>query len=653
MNPVLKLLKETFVPIPPIVHDQAADEYCLNVQAETFRHEKKTTNGDDHIITASSAGILEYADCFDNEDFTNEDLEFSNKNNKDGQNLDIDLEKTTAEPLYLSEDSDISTKNTDLNSVTIKYLQYEQGHTHRKLKRRQIELIAIGGTIGVSLFVNIGTALKTGGCLSLLLGFSIWCLPILEITCCCAEMVCYLPIKGAPFCIFAERFVDEAFGVMASWNFWVLECALIPFELTLFNTLIHFWTDGYSAAIPLACELVAYFFINVAAVRFYGEAEFWLCIGKVLLAIGLMFFTFITMVGGNPEHHAFGFTNWKSTPVMLEYYHLGSLGKFQGFLACLINASYMIAGPEYLSMAAGECINPRKVLPNAFKGVFFRLTTFFIGGALCVGILCNARDPLLLNAIADGRPGAGSSPYTIAMYNMGIKVLPHILNAMLLTSCFSAGNSYTFCSSRTLYGLSIQGRAPKVFSYCNKQGVPIFAVLLSLCWGCLGFLQLNENANTVLNWIINLITASQLINYCVILFTYLHFRRAVLKQGIDRSKFTFKSWFQPWACIITLVVVFIMVWLQGYTVFLPGNWDRDTFLFSYMMCFVDIFIFIVWKLIKRTKYKSDPLTVDLVTGLEEIEVHERMLEKQRLVYKKKNRVNRWFEQIYQFLFGKD
>lgn len=666
MNPLLRLARDTFVPVPPA--DIPSDDYCLNAQAETYTCKE---DGGDGVIHDNS-GFVEYDDCFDNEHFTNDDLDVpkndielnngvgSSRINKKRQNIaPTTIDNKAVGEIDVDGDGDVifSDREKDNNSSTLvdsdRYLKYEQGRTHRKLRRRQIELIAIGGTIGVSLFVNIGTSLKSGGCLSLLLGFTIWCVPILEITCCCAEMVCYLPIKGAPFCIFAERFVDEAFGVMASWNFWVLECALIPFELTLFNTLIHYWTADYSPAIPLAVELAAYFLINVAAVRFYGEAEFWLCIGKVLLAIGLMIFTFVTMVGGNPQHQAFGFTNWKHTPVMLEYYNDGALGRFQGFLACLISASYMIAGPEYLSMAAGETMNPRKVLPSAFKGVFFRLTTFFIGGALCVGILCNARDPLLLNAISSGLPGAGASPYTIAMHNMKIKVLPHILNAMLLTSCFSAGNSYTFCSSRTLYGLSMQGRAPKIFSYCNKQGVPIFAVLISLAWGGLGFLQLNENANTVLNWIINLITASQLINYCVILFTYLHFRRAVIKQGLNREAFSFKAWFQPWACIITLALVFTMVWLQGYTVFLPGNWSVDTFLFSYLMCFVDIFIYIAWKVIKRTKYRSDPAMVDLVTGLEEVEYHEMVLEKKRLVYKKVGRLHRWMEQISKFLLGKN
>lgn len=506
-------------------------------------------------------------------------------------------------------------------------------HLSRRLSRRQIELIAIGGTIGVALYVNIGTSLMNGGALSLLLGFGLWTIPMVEITSCCAEMVCYLPLPGAPFCIFADRFVDEALGVMSSWNFWVLQCAMIPFELTLFNSLIHYWADNYSPAICFSTQLVAYLVINVAAVRWYGEAEFWLCMGKVVLAVMLMVFTFVVMLGGNPVHDRFGFRNWVSgydTAPMLEYISTGPLGRFQGFLACLIAAAYMMAGPEYLSMAAGETRDPRRVLPPAFKSVFLRLLVFFIGGTLCVGILCNARDPLLLNAISSGKPGAGASPYTIAMYNLHIGVFPHVVNALLVTSAFSAGNSYTFCSSRTLYGMAVQHRAPGVFRRCNRQGVPILAVLVSLAWGALAFLQLSESASTVLNWIINLITASQLMNYCIILFTYLHFRRAVRAQSLDRAKFGFKAIWQPYACIFTLCIVLCMVGVQGYTVFLPGGdwWSVQTFLFSYLMCFIDAAIFIGWKLVRRTRYHRDPRQVDLVSGLDEIERHEQLLKEE-------------------------
>lgn len=183
-----------------------------------------------------------------------------------------------------------------------------------------------------------------------------------------------------------------------------------------------------------------------------------------------------------------------------EYVEEGNLGRFLGFLACLIQASFTIAGPDYVSMTAGEAENPRKVLPKAFNSVFYRLTAFFVLGSLCVGIVVPYNDPSLIKAISDARPGAGSSPYVIAMQRMKIQVLPHIVNALVLSAIYSAGNSYVYCASRTLYGLALEGKMPFCLTRCTKGGVPIFCVGITLAISALAFLQLSNDAAVVLSW---------------------------------------------------------------------------------------------------------------------------------------------------------
>ncbi|KAG7887188.1 hypothetical protein KL936_004709 [Ogataea polymorpha] len=559
----------------------------------------------------------------------------------------VEIARSTSAPIHgQPAEDEKQIVNFDLQTdISSEVDIYDVGHTHRSLKNRHIQLIGIGGTIGVGLFVNLSTQLHKSGPLALFLGCVVWSLPILAVTAACAEMVCYLPIPS-PFIRLSERCVDEALSFMTGWNFWVLECALIPFELTLFNTLIHFWRNDYSPGIPIAIQLLLYFLINISAVKYYGETEFWLSIGKVILALGLMMFTFVTMVGGNPLHDVYGFRNWQ--PPIAEYIHTGDLGRFQSFLGALITFSYLIAGPEYVSMSAGEVVNPRKILPSAFKQVAYRLTIFFVGGSLAMGTVCPWNDPNLVAAIEQGTAGAGASAYIIAMNNLKVRVLPHIVNVLLLTAAFSAGNSYTYCSSRSLYGMSLEGKAPRFFSYCNKAGVPIYAVCLSLCWGLLAFLQLGENSATVLSWIVNLVTASQMINFLSILVTYLHFRRAVSKQGIDRDAFPFKAWWQPYISIAAFIAIFCMVWVQGYEVFLPGNWSVETFLFCYLMIFVDAGLYLFWKIFKRTRYVN-PLDADLVSGLEEVEAHERHLARMVEIHGKP--VKHWYNRIVDFLFG--
>ncbi|KAH8665947.1 general amino acid permease AGP2 [Tricladium varicosporioides] len=416
-----------------------------------------------------------------------------------------------------------------------------------------------------------------------------------------AEMVTYLPISS-PFIRFAGRYVDEAFGVAAGYNFFIFEAALVPFEIVACNVIIHYWSDVVPAGGIIAIVIVLYGIINVFAVKWYGESEFWLAMGKVLLIVGLIIFTFITMVGGNPLHDRFGFRYWNTPGAFTELYKTGNLGRFLGFLQCLIQASFTIAGPDYVSMAAGEAENPRKVMPKAFNGVFYRLTAFFILGSLAVGILVPFDDAELKAAFKSGLPGAAASPYVVAMNRLKIRILPDIVNSMVLASAFSAGNSYVYCASRSLFGLALEGKAPKILTRCTKSGVPIYCVAVVLAIALLSFLQVSNNAAVVLNWFVSLVTASQLINFSVMAFTFICWKRACDVQGLDRTKLPHTSFWQPFSAYYALTGCFIMTFVGGYTVFLEGQWDIPTFLFSYLMVFIFPVIFVGWKVLKRTKW---------------------------------------------------
>ncbi|QPG73185.1 hypothetical protein FOA43_000491 [Brettanomyces nanus] len=511
---------------------------------------------------------------------------------------------------------------SNAEEVTKEYREYEQGRTHRLLSNRQLQLIALSGTLGVGMFVNTSKTLSKCGPLSLLLGCIFWAIPVLIVNISCGEMVVYMPIPS-PFISIGQRCIDDAFGFMAGWNFWVLQGSLVPFEMTLFNSLIHYWRDDFSAAIPFTIIIILYFLINLSTVRCYAEVEFYLGICKILLAIAMILFVFFTMLGLNPMHDRYGFRYW-STP-MVEYIGTGANGRFQGFLDSVITYSFLMAGPEYISMCASEIKNPRAVLPNAYKSVFYRIAIFFFGCAIATGTCVEYDNPTLLAAIENGSPGAGSCAFTVAMKNLQISVLPDIVNVVLLLTSFSGGNDFTYCASRSLYGMAVDGKAPRIFAYCNKNGVPIYAVLASLVWACLSYLQLGEGASVVLDWIINLVTASQMLNYLIILATYIQFRKCVNAQGISRDEFKFQGWYQPYLAWFGLFLVTCMLGAQGYYVFLPESWDVSSFLFSYIMIFVDIFLFLVWKVIKRTKFVR-PENADLVTGMDEVEAHEKYLE---------------------------
>ncbi|KAL8859432.1 MAG: hypothetical protein Q9178_004110 [Gyalolechia marmorata] len=500
-------------------------------------------------------------------------------------------------------------------------LKLGSDNTHRRLKSRHIQLIGIGGTIGTALFVQIGQSLIQGGPGSLFIAFTVWCTFILAVTICAAEMVTYLPISS-PFIRFAGRFVDEAFGVAAGYNFFVLEAMLVPFEVVACNLIIHYWSDIVPAGGIIAIILLLYGMINVFAVKWYGESEFWLALGKVILAVGLILYTFITMVGGNPLNDKYGFRFWDDPGSFGAVYSTGSLGRFCGFLACLVQASFTVAGPDYISMAAGEVENPRTVMPRAYNKAFGRLMAFFVLGSLCVGIVVPYNSEQLIAGFEDGAPGAAASPYVISMIRLRIKVLPDIVNALVLSAAFSAGNSYVYCASRSLFGLALEGRAPRVLTKCTKDGVPIYCVLFVLVISLVSFLQVSSGTAKVLRWFVSVITASQLINFSVIAFTYTRFKKACDAQGKSRDSLPYKGIWQPYIAYYALAGCLVMTLVNGFPVFIEGNWSITTFFFSYTMVGVFPLLYFGWKLLKRTIFIK-PQDVDLQKDVAEIDEYTR------------------------------
>lgn len=131
----------------------------------------------------------------------------------------------------------------------------------------------------------------------------------------------------------------------------------MPFEITVCNLVIRYWTTAIPTWAVCLIFLALYAALNYIRVSGYGEAEFWMSIGKVILIVGLILYTFIVMVGGNPKHDAFGFRYWKNPGAFTTKYREGDLGRFLGFLYCLFQAAFVVAGPEYVSMTAGEVRN--------------------------------------------------------------------------------------------------------------------------------------------------------------------------------------------------------------------------------------------------------------------------------------------------------
>ena len=368
---------------------------------------------------------------------------------------------------------------------------------------------------GTALFVSIGQGLAKGGPGSLFIAYTLQSGVIALVNNSIAEMTTAFPVSGG-FVRLAGHWVDDAWGFMAGWNFFLYEALLIPFEITALCTVLSFWRDDIPYGAVIAVAIVLYAIINILAVKLYGEAEFWLSGGKVILIFLLFSFVFITMVGGNPQNDAYGFRYWNNPGSFATYLSTGNTGRFEGFLAALWSACFTVVGPEYISMVSAEAKRPRIYIKAAFKTVYWRFGIFFIMGSLMVGIACAYNDPKLVSVVFGTGSGGGTataSPYVIAMQNLGVSGLPNLVNALLVTSIFSAGNTYTYCATRSLYGLAIEGRAPAFLRKCTGSGVPIYCFFVVMVFPCLSFLQLGNSGSIVLGWFTSLITAGGVIDY--------------------------------------------------------------------------------------------------------------------------------------------
>jgi amino acid transporter len=229
------------------------------------------------------------------------------------------------------------------------------------------------------------------------------------------------------------------------------------------------------------------------------------------------------------------------------------------------------------------------------------------------------------------------------MVKFGIKGLPSLVNALILTSVISCGNNVVYSSIRTLHGLAVDGKAPAVFAKCNSLGIPVYATIASLAFCFLSFLQLGNTSATVLNWLVGICTASYLINYFATIVTYLHFYAALKRQGIDRNTLPYRGFFQPYAAYYAAVMTFVITLILGYTVFIHGNWDVTTFCTSYLMVGFFIVAFVFWKVVKRTQYvRLGEADLQLGDTKAQIDLYEAMYEPRKRG-KISGWLNSWFE----------
>ena len=286
----------------------------------------------------------------------------------------------------------------------------------------------------------------------------------------------------------------------------------------------------------------------------------------------------------------------------------------------------MLTIVEYIAMVAAETKTPRRILPACYKSFPFRILFFFCGAALAMSICVPYNDPTLnaiLNGDVSGSGTSAASPYVLAMQRLHISGLPHFVNAIVITSVFSAGNGYCFSSSRVLYSMALAGRAPKFLAKTIGSGVPIYSVMVCLSFCLLALLNVSNSSAKVMGYFIDLVTTNQLLCYMTTCIAYVYFHASMKRQGKSRDALPYKGFGQPYTAYFCIFFCFLMILLLGFNIFFPGQWSVMWFFLDYTFLFVFPIALVVWKIVKRTKYH--PLgTADLRLGgaVQEIDDYE-------------------------------
>ncbi|MDR7316133.1 amino acid permease [Brevibacillus nitrificans] len=459
----------------------------------------------------------------------------------------------------------------------------------RGLKARHLTMIAIGGSIGTGLFLASGGSIHTagpGGALAAYIAISIMVYFLMTSL---GEMAAFMPVSGS-FSTYATRFVDPSLGFALGWNYWYNWAITIAVELSAAALIMKYWLPDVPSIIWSALFLVLMFVINALSVKSFGESEYWFALIKVITVIVFIVIG-VLMIFGIMGGQAVGFTNFTKGEAPFN-------GGFMAILGVFMIAGFSFQGTELVGVAAGESENPARSIPKAIRQIFWRILLFYILAILIIGLLVPYDNP---NLISGDITDIAISPFTIVFEKAGFAFAASVMNAVILTSVLSAGNSGMYASTRMLWVLAKEGKAPKWFAKVTRSGVPINSLIVTALVGALAFLSSLFGDGAVYVWLLNASGMSGFIAWLGIAVSHYRFRKALLAQGRDLSELPYRAKWFPFGPIFAFIICCVVIIGQNYTAFTGEAVDWNGALVSYIGLPLFLVVWLVYKFNKKTK----------------------------------------------------
>lgn len=417
----------------------------------------------------------------------------------------------------------------------------------RSMSAGQMEMISLGGAIGVGLFMGSSSTIKWTGP-SVLLAYMFVGLILYIVMRALGEMLYVNPGTGS-FADYATEYVHPLAGYLAEWAN-VFEYIVVGMsEVVAATEYLKYWWPNismlWSGIIIIAFLLLA----NLASARAYASLEFWFAMIKVVTIIMMIILGFLVIFfglghGGKP----IGFSNLWS--------HGGFFtGGIKGFFfsMSIIVGSY--EGIELLGISAGEVKNPKEAVVKSVKSVLLRILIFYVGAIF-----------VIVTIYPWNKLDAIGSPFVTTFAKVGITAAASIINFVVLTAALSGANSGIYSSSRMLFKLAHDGDAPKVFGHISKRIVPSRAIMGISGGIFIGFIlnviaaRFNKSAQDLFVVVFSSSVLPGMIPWFVILLAELKFRRhnpdLLKKHPFKLPLYPFSNYF---ALVMLVVIVIFMV----------------------------------------------------------------------------------------------
>ena len=465
----------------------------------------------------------------------------------------------------------------------------------RDLKARHLSMIAIGGSIGTGLFVASGATISQAGPGGALLSYLVIGFMVYFLMTSLGELASYLPVSGT-FSTYGSRYVDEAFGFAIGWNYWYNWAITVAVDLVAAQLILSYWLGAMSpleSCLWSALFLGIIFTLNYISVKGFGEAEFWFAMIKVIAVICFIATGLLMIVGilKSPENAVVGWQNWKIEDAPFA-------GGFSAMIGVAMIVGFSFQGTELIGIAAGESENPEKNIPKAMRQVFWRILLFYVLAILVISLIIPYTDPRLLNESED----ISVSPFTLVFQNAGLLSAAVIMNAVILTSVLSAGNSGLYASTRMLYALALEGKAPKIFTRLSTSGVPRNALIATTVIAMLCFFTSMAKNQLVYLWLLNLSGMTGFIAWLGIAISHYRFRKGMMAQGLDLSILPYRASCFPFGPVFAFVLCMIITLGQNYEAFMADTIDWKGVTATYIGIPLFFAIMFGYKIVKKTKW---------------------------------------------------